>query len=194
MWACGSAARSTITSCASSSSGVGTVSGSGVTFSTGSGGGAHIAGTIHWNIKVSCCSDRAIKQMLSKSGPTIWVNGRVDLVCEVWAMGARACAGILGGSVVVVSGGSRVVLLVEVESVFNLIHGRHVDWLRLNEVFFWFWKVRFDSQLWFEFVWRKKSCRWGRGRIFISKLEANEFSTNHSETCFLTRQNCSKFP
>jgi hypothetical protein len=42
-------------------------------------------------------------------------------------MGARVCADILGGSVVVVGGGSRVVLLVKVESVFNLIHGRHVD-------------------------------------------------------------------
>jgi hypothetical protein len=44
-------------------------------------------------------------------------------------MQASVCAAsaVLGGSMVMVGVGGGIMLLVEVESVLDLIHGRHVD-------------------------------------------------------------------
>ncbi len=38
-----------------------------------------------------------------------------------------AASGILGGCLVMVGVGSGIMLLVEMESVLDLVHGRHID-------------------------------------------------------------------
>jgi len=73
--------------------------------------------------------------------------------------GVGAASGILGGSLLMVGAGRGIMFLVEVENVLDLIHGRHIDWLWLNEIS-WFWKLQFEFSILILFCVGRRGLKW----------------------------------